>query len=93
MARHLCESYGDRASDVMKYAQPTGERWPVLGRKLHPLYPYLLEEIDYAVHHEYACTAMVRNAPFIYFFFLSILFLFLVFVFFGYNFPPSIRTF
>eukprot|EP01087_Luapelamoeba_hula_P008926 TRINITY_DN2270_c0_g1_i1.p1 TRINITY_DN2270_c0_g1~~TRINITY_DN2270_c0_g1_i1.p1 ORF type:complete len:724 (-),score=117.84 TRINITY_DN2270_c0_g1_i1:157-2328(-) len=58
VARHLCESYGDRAVDVLKYAEQTGLRWPVIGKRLHPLYPYLEAEVDYAVNYEYACTAI-----------------------------------
>lgn len=35
----------------------TGKRWPVIGRKLHPEFPYIDAEVRYGVR-EYACTAV-----------------------------------
>lgn len=58
MARHLSDSYGDRAWTVCEYAEPTGERWPLHGKRLNRLYPYIEAEVRYAVHNEYALTAV-----------------------------------
>jgi glycerol-3-phosphate dehydrogenase len=38
--------------------RPTNERWPQYGFRINPLYPYVEGEIRYAVHHEYAQTAI-----------------------------------
>ena len=37
VAQHLSETYGDRAFTVTRLASRTGVRWPVLGRRLHPV--------------------------------------------------------
>ncbi|KAF9578413.1 mitochondrial glycerol-3-phosphate dehydrogenase [Lunasporangiospora selenospora] len=58
IARHLSNSYGDRAWAVASLAQSTGKRWPVFGRRISPQYPYIEAEIRYAVRREYACTAV-----------------------------------
>eukprot|EP01120_Amphizonella_sp_Union-15-10_P013338 TRINITY_DN6172_c0_g4_i2.p1 TRINITY_DN6172_c0_g4~~TRINITY_DN6172_c0_g4_i2.p1 ORF type:complete len:722 (-),score=143.49 TRINITY_DN6172_c0_g4_i2:60-2225(-) len=58
IARHLAESYGDRAFAVATYAQPTGQRWPVLGKQLIQTYPYIEAEVIYAVKYEFAVTAI-----------------------------------
>ncbi|XP_045512565.1 glycerol-3-phosphate dehydrogenase, mitochondrial isoform X1 [Pieris brassicae] len=57
VAQHLAKSYGDRAFAVAKMAAMTGQRWPVIGKKLHPEFPYIDAEIRYGVR-EYACTAI-----------------------------------
>ncbi|CAG8449937.1 6667_t:CDS:2 [Cetraspora pellucida] len=56
VARHLANSYGDRAWAVAALARPTGKSWTVFGRRLNPLYPYIDAEVIYAVRREYACT-------------------------------------
>jgi glycerol-3-phosphate dehydrogenase len=58
VAEHLVSSYGDRAFEVVQYAKLTGKRWPVLGQRLHELFPYIDAEVYYAIHHEYACTVV-----------------------------------
>eukprot|EP01103_Thecamoeba_quadrilineata_P019411 TRINITY_DN784_c0_g1_i1.p1 TRINITY_DN784_c0_g1~~TRINITY_DN784_c0_g1_i1.p1 ORF type:complete len:710 (-),score=114.24 TRINITY_DN784_c0_g1_i1:652-2781(-) len=58
IAHHLAKSYGDRAALVLSHDSPTGKTWPVFGVPLHPLYPFLESEVLYAVHSEYACTAV-----------------------------------
>lgn len=58
VAKHLCESYGDRAWTVAALSSPTEERFPVRGRRISPLYPFIDGEIRYAVRHEYAQTAV-----------------------------------
>ncbi|KAI7831535.1 FAD dependent oxidoreductase-domain-containing protein [Gamsiella multidivaricata] len=58
IAQHLANSYGDRAWAVASLAQTTGRRWPVFGRRVSPLYPYIEAEVRYAVRREYACTAV-----------------------------------
>ncbi|XP_039765040.1 glycerol-3-phosphate dehydrogenase, mitochondrial isoform X1 [Pararge aegeria] len=57
VAQHLAKSYGDRAFAVAKMAQMTGKRWPIIGKKIHPEFPYIDAEIRYGVR-EYACTAV-----------------------------------
>ncbi|XP_046386754.1 glycerol-3-phosphate dehydrogenase, mitochondrial [Ischnura elegans] len=56
-AQHLASAYGDRAFAVAKLATLTGKRWPIIGKKLHPEFPYIDAEVRYAVK-EYACTAI-----------------------------------
>ena len=41
VAIHLAETYGDRAFSVLKLASRTGQRWPVIGKRLHPEFPYI----------------------------------------------------
>lgn len=57
VAQHLSNSYGDRAFAVAKLASLTGKRWPIIGKKIHPEFPYIDAEIRYAVR-EYACCAI-----------------------------------
>ncbi len=57
VARHLANTYGDKAFAVAKLAELTGKRWPVAGRRLHEDFPYIEAEIRFAVR-EYACTAI-----------------------------------
>lgn len=47
VALHLQQAYGDRAFAVAKMAGLTGKRWPVIGRKLHPEFPYIDAEVRY----------------------------------------------
>ncbi|KZS97959.1 DAO-domain-containing protein [Sistotremastrum niveocremeum HHB9708] len=58
VAKHLAADYGDRAWAVCAYARPTNERWPLHGIKLSPQYPYIEAEVRYAVHNEFAQTAV-----------------------------------
>ncbi len=58
VAKHLTESYGDRAWTVAALSAPTQQRFPVRGRRISPLYPFIDGEIRYAVRHEYAQTAV-----------------------------------
>lgn len=58
VAKHLCESYGDRAWTVAALSSPTERRFPVRGIKISELYPFVDGEIRYAVRHEYAQTAV-----------------------------------
>jgi glycerol-3-phosphate dehydrogenase len=57
VAQHLAKSYGDRAFAVAKMASLTGKRWPIIGKKIHPEFPYIDAEIRYGVR-EYATTAV-----------------------------------
>ncbi|ESO02098.1 hypothetical protein HELRODRAFT_161330 [Helobdella robusta] len=57
VAQHLARTYGDHSFSVAKLAQPTGKRWPVVGRRLHQDYPYIEAEVKYAVK-EYAERAL-----------------------------------
>lgn len=58
VAKHLTESYGDRAWTVAALSAPTEQRFPVRGIKISPLYPFIDGEVRYAVRHEYAQTAV-----------------------------------
>ncbi|GFW54204.1 glycerol-3-phosphate dehydrogenase, mitochondrial [Trichonephila clavipes] len=44
VAKHLANTYGDRAFTVAKHASLTGKRWPIIGRRLHEEYPYIEAE-------------------------------------------------
>ncbi|XP_060516807.1 glycerol-3-phosphate dehydrogenase, mitochondrial isoform X2 [Cylas formicarius] len=57
VAQHLAKSYGDRAFAVAKMANLTGKRWPIIGKKIHPEFPYIDAEVRYGVR-EYAMTAI-----------------------------------
>ena len=39
VAKHLSNNYGDRAWTVLSLAHPTGETWPLYGKRLAPQYP------------------------------------------------------
>ncbi|XP_068612403.1 LOW QUALITY PROTEIN: glycerol-3-phosphate dehydrogenase, mitochondrial-like [Brachionichthys hirsutus] len=57
VAQHLVSTYGGKAFDVAKMAQVTGQRWPIVGKRLVSEFPYIEAEVIYAVR-EYACTAL-----------------------------------
>ncbi|KAE8278295.1 Glycerol-3-phosphate dehydrogenase, mitochondrial [Larimichthys crocea] len=54
---HLASTYGGKAFDVAKMAQVTGQRWPIVGKRLVSEFPYIESEVLYAIK-EYACTAI-----------------------------------
>jgi glycerol-3-phosphate dehydrogenase len=58
VARHLTTSYGDRAWQVAALSAPTDTRFPVRGKRISALYPFVDGEIRFAVRHEYAQTAV-----------------------------------
>ncbi|KAG0646046.1 Glycerol-3-phosphate dehydrogenase [Hyphodiscus hymeniophilus] len=58
VAKHLTESYGDRAWTVAALSAPTEQRFPVRGERISTLYPFVDGEVRYAVRHEYAQTAV-----------------------------------
>jgi len=58
VAKHLTESYGDRAWTVAALSSPTEQRYPVRGIRISPLYPFVDGEVRYSVRHEYAQTAV-----------------------------------
>ncbi|KAJ5740935.1 Glycerol-3-phosphate dehydrogenase [Penicillium malachiteum] len=58
VAKHLTESYGDRAWQVAALSSPTNARFPVRGQRISTLYPFIDGEVRYAVRHEYAQTAV-----------------------------------
>ncbi|KAK3114989.1 mitochondrial glycerol-3-phosphate dehydrogenase [Teratosphaeriaceae sp. CCFEE 6253] len=58
VAKHLTESYGDRAWKVAALCDPTEQRYPVRGKRISTLYPYVDGEVRYAVRHEYAQSAV-----------------------------------
>ena len=65
VARHLTESYGDRAWTVAALSGPPRDRarFPLRGRRISPLYPFVDGEVRYAVRHEAAQTAAHGPAP------------------------------
>ncbi|GKT57297.1 glycerol-3-phosphate dehydrogenase [Colletotrichum tofieldiae] len=58
VAKHLTESYGDRAWSVAALCRPTDKRFPARGERISQLYPFVDGEVRYAVRHEYAQTAV-----------------------------------
>ena len=58
VAQHLTKAYGDRAWTVAALCAPTEERFPVRGKRISTLYPFVDGEVRYAVRHEYAQTAV-----------------------------------
>jgi glycerol-3-phosphate dehydrogenase len=58
VAKHLTESYGDRAWQVAALCEPTESRFPIRGHRLSPLYPYVDGEVRYAMRHEAAQRAV-----------------------------------
>jgi len=58
VAKHLALDYGDRAWTVCEYLTSGNEHSPVRYARLSPQYPYMEAEVRYAVHHEYAQTAI-----------------------------------
>lgn len=58
VAKHLTESYGDRAWTVAALSAPTDQRFPARGIRISALYPFVDGEVRYAVRHEYAQTAV-----------------------------------
>jgi len=58
VAKHLSQTYGDRAWTVCSLAEPTGLHWPLHGHRISELYPYIDAEIIYGVRNEYALTAV-----------------------------------
>jgi glycerol-3-phosphate dehydrogenase len=59
VAAHLAAAYGDRAWSVAALCAPTPAptRFPVRGRRLSPLYPFVDGEVRHAVRHECAARA------------------------------------
>ena len=53
-AEHLANTYGDRAIKVARLANLTGKRWPVVGNKLHPDYPYIEAEVSNSGRFNYS---------------------------------------
>jgi glycerol-3-phosphate dehydrogenase len=57
VAKYLCTAYGDRAWTVAALSAPTEHRFPVRGKRVSTLYPFIDGEVRYCVRHEYAQTA------------------------------------
>ena len=49
VAKHLSETYGDRAGDVAKMASVTGRRHPIVGKRLAEDFPYIEAEVGFCV--------------------------------------------
>ncbi len=59
VARHLSDTYGDRAWSVCSIAEPTGQRWPVHGKRIDQLYPYMRPKS--ATHAEASTPLLLRT--------------------------------
>ncbi len=46
VAKHLANTYGDRAFSVAKLSALTGKRYPVVGKRLHSEFPYIDAEVN-----------------------------------------------
>ncbi|CAJ2510696.1 Uu.00g063210.m01.CDS01 [Anthostomella pinea] len=58
VAKHLTESYGDRAWTVASMCKATNLRFPARGERISRLYPFVDGEVRYAIGYEYAQTAV-----------------------------------
>ncbi|KAK5116634.1 hypothetical protein LTR62_007308 [Meristemomyces frigidus] len=58
VAKHLCSAYGDRAWTVASLCEATEQRYPVRGKRISELYPFVDGEVRYACRHEYAENAV-----------------------------------
>ncbi|KAG9496978.1 hypothetical protein J7337_011767 [Fusarium musae] len=58
VAKHLTESYGDRAWTVASLCKLTDKCFPARSERISQLYPFVDGEIRYAIRHEYAQTAV-----------------------------------
>ncbi|RVX70111.1 hypothetical protein B0A52_06283 [Exophiala mesophila] len=58
VAKHLSEAYGDRAWTVAALSSPTNVRFPLRGKRISQLYPFIDGEVRYAVRHEFAQRAV-----------------------------------
>lgn len=47
VAQHLVATYGGKAFDVAKMAQVTGQRWPIVGKRLVSEFPYIEGEVKW----------------------------------------------
>lgn len=56
MAQHLASTYGAKAYDVAKMAQVTGQRWPIVGRRLVSEFPYIEAEVSFHTMKERFCS-------------------------------------
>ncbi|OCK81136.1 glycerol-3-phosphate dehydrogenase mitochondrial precursor [Lepidopterella palustris CBS 459.81] len=57
VAKYLTAAYGDRAWAVVALSASTEQRYPVRGKRISTLYPFIDGEVRYCVRHEYAQTA------------------------------------
>lgn len=57
MAQHLSDTLRRQSFLCGKLAGLTGQRWPIVGRRIHQEFPYIDAEVRYAVK-EYAATAV-----------------------------------
>lgn len=58
VAKHLAESYGDRAWTVAALSSPTDRHYPTCGHRVSALYPFIDGEVRYSIKYEYAQTAV-----------------------------------
>jgi glycerol-3-phosphate dehydrogenase len=58
VAKYLTGAYGDRAWTVAALCSPTETLYPIRGKRISELYPFVDGEVRYAVRHEYAQTAV-----------------------------------
>ncbi len=65
MAKHLSQTYGDRAWSVCSIRRIDRHPLPVHGKRIDPLYPYIEAEVRYACRAEYAprCPTLSLAVP------------------------------
>uniref|UniRef100_A0A665U061 glycerol-3-phosphate dehydrogenase n=1 Tax=Echeneis naucrates TaxID=173247 RepID=A0A665U061_ECHNA len=54
VAQHLASTYGVKAFDVAKMAHVTGQRWPIVGKRLVSEFPYIESEVGMVVERQMA---------------------------------------
>ena len=65
VAQHLANTYGDRAFAIAKQAKLSGQRWPIVGRRLHEDYPYTEAEVLSAEQEQPSnCASVLVNVMF-----------------------------
>lgn len=62
VAQHLAKAYGDRAFAVAKMAALTGKRWPIIGKKIHPEFPYIDAEVITNFSHKTIILLIFDNS-------------------------------
>lgn len=55
VAQHLASTYGAKAYDVAKMAQVTGQRWPIVGKRLVSEFPYIEAEVRFSTRRKSCC--------------------------------------
>lgn len=62
VAQHLAATYGGKAFEVAKMAQVTGQRWPIVGKRLVSEFPYIEAEVRGHSIHPFPSLAVLCRA-------------------------------